>query len=183
MKVPKEGSRAWEKALPDSTAYARNTIASLVRRAEGGDKQAVEILLGWLRKWPEMRALVRGLDALADKVEECWVASLCGTDELAREALRGEVAATKAELLGAAPSVVDRMLAGTVVVADLAYKRAARAAALPTDQPAVRAARERRLTTAQRRLADAVKAWELVAGKKAKGARPRGKLALFDPAA
>jgi hypothetical protein len=108
---------------------------------------------------------------------------VAGADELAAGAVRAEVAALKAELLGPAPSVTDKVLAGAVVVAHLGHQRAALAAAQPADKPGVREARERLLTIAQRRLQDALKGWELHAGKKAKGLRLRGRLKLSEPGA
>ncbi len=178
---PREGSREWEKTLPTNPAYVRNTILELVKRAEQGDKRAVESLYVWLERHPEMRSLVRELDDLSTKVERAWVQRMCGSDELSKRAVEDDLAAMKAELLGPAPSVTDRILASSVVVAHLAFQRAALAASQPTDKPEVREARERLLTIAQKRLAAATKAWEQVAGKKARGLRPRGRIKLFEP--
>ena len=72
-------------------------------------------------------------------------------------------------------------MAATVVVAHAAYCHAALLAARPTDGPAVRVAREKVLTAAQTRLRDAVKGWQLIAGKTAKGVRPAGIIKLFEP--
>jgi hypothetical protein len=167
--------------LPTNPVYVRNTIRELVRRAEQGDKRAVESLYAWLERHPEMRSLVRELDDLSTRVERAWVQRMCGTDELSKKTTEDELAAMKAELLGPAPSVTDKILASAVLVAHLAFQRASLAASQKTDQPEVREARERLLTIAQKRLAAATKAWEQVAGKKARGLRPRGKLKLFEP--
>ncbi len=128
-----------------------------------------------------MRSLVRELDGLATKVERAWVQRLCGTNELSKKAIEDDLAAMRAELLGPAPSVTDKILASTVFVSHLGYQRAALAASLPTDRPEVRAAREKLLSVAQRRLQDALRGWELHSGKKARGLRPRGGLKLFEP--
>ncbi len=178
---PREGSREWEKTLPTNPAYIKNTILELVKRAERGDKRAVESLYAWLERHPEMRSLVRELDDLSTKVERAWVQRMCGTDELSKKTAEDELAAMKAELLGPAPSVTDKILASTVLVSHLAFQRAALAASQQTDKPEVREARERVLTITQKRLAAATRAWELIAGKKAKGLRPRGRIKLFDP--
>lgn len=178
---PREGSREWEKSLPTNPAYVRNMILELVKRAERGDKRAVESLYAWLERHPDMRSLVRELDDLSTKVERAWVQRLCGTDELSKRAVEDDIAAMKAELLGPSPSVTDKILAGSVLVSHLAFQRAALAASQPTDKPEVREARERLLSIAQRRLAAATRAWEHVAGRRAKGVRPRGKLKLFEP--
>lgn len=180
-KQPKEGTTAWEKSLGQNPTYVRNTILSLVERAEHGDRQAVEHLLGWLERHPDMRSLVRGLDDLATKVERCWIDRLCGADELAKKALLDEVAAMKTELLGPTPSALDKILAGTVLVAHLSHQRAAHVATMKADNTGVQEARERRLSAAQKRLVAAVKAWKQIAGKKAKGLRPKRKLKLFEP--
>lgn len=180
---PRVGSRAWYAALADSPTYAKNTILDLARRAEGGSKEAVENLLLWLEKYPGMRSLVGELDDLATKVERAWVQRMCGTDELSKKAIRDDLAAMKAELLGPNPTVTDRVMVGTVLVAHLGFQRAALNASFPADKPEVREARERLLLAAQKRLQAAVKGWEQYSGRKARGLRPRGKLKLFEPAA
>ena len=88
----------------------------------------------------------------------------------------------RAELLGPTPPVIDRVLAGTVLVAYLGHQSAA-LAALPADRPEVRAAREKLLLAAQKRLQEAIRGWGLYAGKKPQGLRPNGKLQLFEPEA
>lgn len=178
---PREGSPEWEKTLHLNPAYVRNTILELVRRAERGDKRAVESLYRWLERSPDMRSLVRELDELTTKVERAWVQRMCGTDELSKKAIEDDLAAMKAELLGPAPSVTDKLLASTVLVSHLAFQRASLAASQPTDKPEVHEARERVLTIALKRLTAAAKTWEQVGGKKAKGLRPRGRLKLFQP--
>lgn len=180
-KKPRAGSRAWEEERRRDPAYVRATVLELAREADRGTKQAAEFLLGWLEQYPEMRSLVSQLDDLATRVERAWVLRLAGDDELARRALADDLAATKAELLGPAPSVTDKVLAGALLVAQFAFQRAALAATLPADSPEVRTARDKLLTAAQRRLHDAVRAWELYSGKKAKGLRPQGGLKLFEP--
>ena len=178
---PREGSLAWEKTLPHSPTYVLNSVQMLAERAERGDQAAVESLTRWLELHPDMRALVRGLDDLVTRTERAWVDRLCGTDELARKAISDDLAGLKAELLGPNPSPLDKVLAATVVVAHAAYAQAALLAARPADGPAVRAAREKLLTVAQARLQDAVKGWQLIAGKTAKGVRPAGIIKLFEP--
>jgi hypothetical protein len=180
---PRVGSRAWEESLINSATYAKNTIMDLAKRAEGGSKEAVENLLLWLEKYPDMRSLVRELDGLATKVERAWVHRMCGTDELSKKAIEADLAVMKAELLGPSPSIADKILASTVLIAHLGFQRAALASSLPTDKPEVRVAREKLLSAAQKRLQDALKGWELHTGKKARGLRPRGGLKLFEPEA
>ena len=180
-KAAKVGSLEWEKTLPTNPDYVRTTIRSLVTRAEQGSKEAVELLLGWLKRYPDMRSLVRELDDLPTKVERSWTERLSGTDELSKKAIEDDLASMRAQLLGPAPSVTDKILASTVLVAHLAFQRAACAASLQADNLELREARERVLTIAQKRLAAAVKTWQQIAGKNAAGMRPKGKLALFEP--
>ncbi len=180
-KKPREGTRAWELTLHRNPVYIKNTILNLVKRAEGGDTVAVESLYRWLQRHPEMRSLVRELDDLATKVERCWVQRMCGTDELSKKVIEDDLAAMKAEMLGPAPSVTDKILASAVVVAHLAFQRAAVNASQKTDLPVVQEARERLMSIALKRLVAATRAWSQVAEKKAKGLRPRGRLKLFDP--
>lgn len=47
-----------------------------------------------------------------------------GTDEVGKAALREEVAALKAGLLGPAPSALEKILANTVVIAHLSFQQA-----------------------------------------------------------
>ncbi len=142
---------------------------------------AVENLEEWLKLHPDMRHLVRTLDDLTTKVEGCWVDRHTGTDELAKKALRDEMAAMKGELLGSTPSILEKILGSAVLIAHLSYQRAAHTASFAADNLGVQAARERQMTAAQKRLVAALKAWEQIAGKKAAGIRPPGKLALFVP--
>lgn len=179
---PTRKARKTEKAAFQSAENARATILRLAKRAETGDQQAVEFLHGWLERFPDLRALVRELDELAIKVERCWVRRFGAADELlSREAVEADLNRTRAELLGPSPTVVERMLASTVLIAHLAYQSAALAAAQAA-QPEVRAARERLLSGAQKRLQDAVKGWATYTASVARGTGARRKLRLFDAA-
>lgn len=180
-RTPKASSQNWEKTLHTNPEFVRTTIRTLVKRAEQGSKEAVGLLHGWLEQHPDMRSLVSELDDLSTKVERLWTERLSGTDELSKKAIEEELAAMRAQLLGPAPSVTDKILVNTVVVAHLAFQRAACVASHQTDHPELREARERLLTIAQKRLAAAVKTWHQIAGKNAAGMRPKGKLTLFEP--
>jgi len=145
-KTPRAGSKAWEEQLRQDPAYVRETILQLAQEAKGGSKLAIERLLDWLKRYPDMRSLVRSLDDLSIKVERVWIERLSGTDALTKKALEDELAAMKAELLGANSSVTDRMLASTVLVAHLGFQHAALAAAISTDKLEVRSVRARLLS-------------------------------------
>lgn len=173
---PKEGTPEWERSLRDNPNFVKETIRSLTERAATGSTGAVEQLTRWLADFPEHKPAVAALQTLTEKAEAAWVRAVGLGDRLAEQAARDEAAAFRAELLSADAGVLDRVLAGVVVVAHLAHAHAARVAAVGTDVPAVQAARDRRLSDAQKRLLLAVKNWELIAGKKARGLRPPLKL-------
>jgi hypothetical protein len=156
-------------------------VKLLTIQANQGRPEAVGSIEKWLEAFPELRPECRALDELAAKTEAAWVKAVAFGDPLAERAAGEEAAAMKAELLGDAPSALDRVLASVVAVARLSYDRAARVAAQKADHPGVREARERVLSAAQKRLAAAVKTWQLLAGKKAKGLRPKGGLKIFEP--
>lgn len=180
---PRRGSQAWCDARTRDPACIKDTIVELARTAGSGSEQALENLFAWLDSHPEMRSAVRQLDDLVTRVEGAWVARLSGNDPLAKRAYEDDVAAMRAELLGPRPSVTDKVLAGTVISAHFGFQRASHAASVKTDKPEVRAAREKLLLMAQRRLHDAVRGWNLYSGTKAAGLRPKGDLKLFESGA
>jgi len=160
---------------------AREMVKLLTVRANEGHPEAVASVQKWLEAFPELKPECRALDELADKAVAAWAASVGFGDKLAEQAARDEAAKLKRELTGDNASLLDRVLASTVVVAHLAHTRAAVMAAQKADHPGIREARERVLSAAQKRLAAAVKAHRLLARKKGKGVRPKAKLKLFEP--
>jgi hypothetical protein len=180
-KKPRVGSRAWEEALARDPTYARNMIKTLTDRAKQGHPEAADSVLRWLEKFPELKPTVWELDDLSVKAEAAWVRAVAFGDPLSERAAREEIAELKSGLLGPAPSITEKILASAVLVAYMSYQRAALVAAQKADHPAVQEARDRRLANAQKRLLAAIKGWELIAGKKANGLRPKGRLKLFEP--
>jgi hypothetical protein len=162
---------------------AREMVKLLTVRANEGHPEAVGSIEKWLEAFPELKPECRALDELAEKAEAAWAAAVGFGDRLAEKAAREEASKLKQELTGDNPSLLDRVLASTVVVAHLAHTRAAVMAAQKADHPGVREARERVLSAAQKRLTAAVKAHRLLARKKGKGVRPKAKLKLFEPSA
>jgi hypothetical protein len=175
-KKPKEGTGEWEKSLRDNPAFVKETIRSLTARAVAGEPGAAEQLARWVADFPEHRPAVAALQSLAEKAEVAWAKAAALGDPLAERAARDEAAALRAELLPPGAGVLERVLADTLVVAWLAYSHTALLAAPKADHPAVQAARDRRLSVAQKRLMAALKGWQLVAGKTATGPQPRLKL-------
>jgi hypothetical protein len=170
-----------ERALATCPDHAREMIKILIVRAKQGHPEAADSVFRWLEVFPQLKPEFRELDDLVNKTESAWVRAVGFGDPLAERAAQDELAAMKAELLGPGASVLEKILVSAVVVAHLAHQRAAMMAASPANQSAVSAMRDRRLTATQKRLLAAVKAWELIAEKKAKGLRPKGKLELFEP--
>jgi hypothetical protein len=174
-KAPERGGKGRRPTLE----YAKGMIEELTRRAKEGHPEAAERVLAWLEVYPELKTVVRELDTLAERAEGAWVTAAAFGDPIAEKAVRDEVQLMKRELLTADAGVLERVLATAVVVAHLSHHRAAVAAARPASHPAVAAARDRTLSTAQKRLLAAVKGWRLVASRKRKGVKPPKKLKLF----
>jgi hypothetical protein len=162
-----------------SVEYAKGMIAEFTRRAKEGHPEAAGRVLAWLAEFSELRPLVRELDTLAERAEAAWATAASFGDPLAEQATRDEVRAMKRELLPADAGVLERVLTTAVIVAHLSHHRAAVQAARPASHPAVTALRERTLCVTQKRLMAAVKGFQLIAGKKRKGVRPKRKLKLF----
>ena len=168
---PKEGTPAWDKSLRDNAGFVQETIRSVADRAAAGEPGAADLLARWLAEHPEHRADIKALDDLTTKAVEAWVELAGGGHPVAEQAARDEAAALRAELLPPDAGILDRVLAGAVVVAHLSHAHAALAAAAGTDLPGVRDARDRRLSSAQKRLLAAAKGLRTVAAKKHQGAR------------
>ena len=173
---PKVGSRAWDKSLRNNPNFVRETIASVTLRAEESEPGAAELLAQWLAEYPEYRGQIRAVDELNVKAEDGWVKAAGGGNKLAEQAARDEATALRAELLPADATILDRVLVGAVVVAHLSYTHAAMMASGGSAMPAVQAARDRRMSVTQKRFFTAVKDWQLIAGKKARGMRSPLKL-------
>ena len=97
---------------PAGTAEA-NKVVALIRRAEGGDATAVPALR-------EMLAVPGVADALggdiARKAADRFLDSYCGDHLVVREAAVAKMAQLRAELAGANPTGVERLLADRAVL-------------------------------------------------------------------
>lgn len=178
-KQPKEGSLAWERQLHKNPIYVKNTIYSLASRASQGNKEAVEALVGWLARHPEMREFIRQLDDLCATAEDAWVMSIAGTDLIRQKAIREEIAKMKTELLPEKSSIMHKVMVSNLIVSYLANQAAVLLAAKPADQLAVATARDRRAESTMRRLLLAVKCMDLIEEKMNRGVGPQAKLKLF----
>lgn len=179
----RERSPGWERTLRDNPQFVRETIRSLTDRAAAGDAGAADQLVRWLTAHPEHKPAVEAAADLTARAERVWAALAADGDRLAEQAAQAEAEALRTELLPPDAGVVERVLVGAVVVARLVHHHAATMAAHGSAASAVVAARDRRLTAAQNRLFAAVKGWQAVAGKKARGVRPTLKLLAVTPTA
>ena len=97
---------------------------------------------------PEHKADIAGLDDLIPKAEAAWVKLAGGGHPVAEQAAQDEAAAMMADLLPPDATVLDRVLAGAVVIARLADAHAALVAIAHTGLPTFRAAPDGRLSAA-----------------------------------
>ena len=164
-----------------SVQGAREMVKLLTIHAQQGHPGSVASIEKWLEVFPELRPESQALVELAERTEAAWATAVSLGDPLAEQVARGESAKLKAELMGDAPSQLDRVMASVVVVAHLAHSRAAIMAAQRTEHIGVREYRERILSATQKRLVSAIKAHTLITRKKKKGMRPKQKLKLFEP--
>ena len=176
----KVGSPTWEKSLGDSPQFAKATIESLTKRAAAGEPGAAEQLACWLARHPEFEPAVEAVSDLSTRALETWFKLAADGDRLVEQSARDEAATIRAELLPPDAGVVERVLIDAIVVARLILAHATTLAAIGSTAPGVTAARDRRLSSAQARFAAAVKAWQTIAVKRAKGMKPS--LKLFEQA-
>jgi hypothetical protein len=93
-------------------AYTEQSLRALVRRAESGDEKTL----------PELRRLVGhpgvgDVVGLASRVRSKLLRKLTGENLLVREMTTLEMKTLRQELLGPAPTVIERLLVDEVVVA------------------------------------------------------------------
>lgn len=106
--------------------------------------------------------------------------TLTGDNPLDQLGVKDQIAALKAELLGENPSILEKVLVSSVIVAHLAHHRAVMWAAQPAQQQAVATYRDRRVESASRWFLLAVKSLAVVRQQQARGLVPRPKLKVFD---
>jgi hypothetical protein len=97
-------------------------LTALVGSAVGGDKKALAELRAWQRRDP---AAIVPYGCMSRQVEEAWYTALLGEDDAPRFLLKATVAERRRELLGPAPSAVERLLVDRVVATYLEVSAAA----------------------------------------------------------
>ncbi len=102
--TPKPWDAAWSRPMPEIQAH--------FRRAEKGDKSAMPEVRQLLDK-PGIAAILGG--DLARRAEEQLLDSMCKTNLVARESTLRVMADLRAELAGANPPPVERLMAERAV--------------------------------------------------------------------
>jgi len=126
-----------------------------VKRANGGDQQALD----WLRSFLDTNPQVWGaLGDLARTAERVWIELISNGDALAGECIRRQLGQLKADLTGEAPCPVEKMLADQVVATWLEVKYLECLSAKPRDGSATQAGvLLKRLESAQKRHLNALR--------------------------
>jgi hypothetical protein len=94
-------------------------LSETMRRANGGDRAAIEELRRFLDANPQV---FRRVGDLAQTAERAWIDLVAEGSVLASEAIQRQLAAVRQELMGNNPSAVIRMLADQVVATLLEVK-------------------------------------------------------------
>lgn len=102
-----------------SAAHDRKMLDEHIKLANAGDPDAV----AWLRAFLDANPQVWGtLGDLARTSERAWIDLISNRDELSRESIRRHLLQLKTDLVGEAPSVVEKMLGDQVIATWLEVK-------------------------------------------------------------
>lgn len=181
-KEPKIGSAEWMAREQEKPGFALAEMKNLSDMIAQGDKWAIKTLEKWMAKFPDVaRELAHGrLGDLCASAEAAWLTAVAGDNPLNQMGLKEQIATMKAELQGENPSILEKVLVSSVVVAHLAHYRAVTAAAQPAHHQAVAAFRDRRVGSTARQLLLAVKSLATVRQQQGRGLAPKTKIKLFD---
>ena len=183
VKEPQVGSEEWYAEQQAKPGFALGVMKDLSNDIAQGSKTAIKSLERWIAKYPDVARSIHKLDDLCSTAEAAWVKALAGDDPLRQLGLKDEIAAMKAELLGDNPSILDRVMASSVVTAHMAHQGAVWAAAQPAQHHSVATARGKRVESTARRLLLAVKVLAVVRQQAGRGLAPKTKGKLFDTTA
>lgn len=181
-KEPEVGSEQWFAREQEKPGFALAEMKNLSNMIAQGHASAAGMLDRWMKKFPDVArelALTR-LGDLCANAEAAWMKTLTGDNPLDQLGVKDQIAALKAELLGENPSILEKVLVSSLIVAHLAHHRAVMWAAQPAQQQAVATARDRRVESASRWFLLAVKSLAIVRQQQARGLVPKTKLKLFD---
>lgn len=156
--------------------YIKGIMTSLNQRAADGNKEALARLEGLLARHPWLLDDVNGLttDTL-----EAWLRRAAWNDPLRARAYQKEVEGLKAELLGEAPTAIERLLVDHVVISFVALKHAELYDSTAQGTEPTAAYKLKRLSACQKRFTTAMRWLLTVRGTMAKGFSPP-KLKVFE---
>lgn len=157
--------------------YLKETLASLNQRAAEGNKEALTHLDGLLARHPWLMDDVNGLTADALEV---WLRKAAWNDPLRARAYQKEVEGLKAELLGEAPTAIERLLVDHVLVSFVALKHAELYDSTAQGTEPTAAYKLKRLSACQKRFTTAMRWLLTVRGAMARGFAPPPKLKVFE---
>lgn len=181
-KEPEIGSDEWYAREQEKPGFALAEMKNLCNMIAQGTKWAIGSLEKWMAKFPDV-ARELALERLGDlcaNAEIEWVKALVGDNPLDKIGVNDQITAMKTELSGDNPSILEKVLVSSVVIAHLAHHRAVMWAARPAQEQAVATFRDRRVESTSRRLMLAVKALAVVRQQQIRGLAPRMKLKLFE---
>ncbi len=151
----------------------QNQVRSMVRyhvgQAANGNKESAKWIKIYLSNFPW---LIDETMSLAGEVEAAWTSQAASGNPLQAARYQKDIAALRAELLGPAPTPMERVLVEHLVMAHVAYQDAEHRASYMPPTYKEGDFRIKRVNAAQKRLTAAVKALELVRGKIAAGIQP-----------
>jgi hypothetical protein len=177
------GSAEWHAEERRKARFAAGVMKDLATSASQGSKWAAKSLEEWAAKYPDVARSLSQLGDLCEVAEEAWVKAVAGESPVDQVSVRDEIAGMKAELLPEKASILERVLASSLITAYLAHQRAVTWAARPAPQEGVAAARDRRVESTSKRLLVAIKTLSLVRQQQVRGLEPRVKLKVFEAGA
>lgn len=163
-----------ERGFEPGSAEDRAWLQALVRRANGGDSEALAGVREFLDRNPQVGRAIAGMGA---RVEKAWVRRIACDDVLVAESLAREADRLRAELLGDSPTATVRLLVDQVVVSLLELRYRQLEASMPSVAAKGETAKQAaRLDSAHRRHIHALKTLEVVRGLKRKSRRAKAPL-------
>lgn len=181
-KEPEVGSDEWYAREQEKPGFALAEMKNLSNMIAQGHASAAGMLERWMRKFPDVarELALNRLGDLCANAEAAWMKTLAGDNLLDQMGVKEQIAAIKAELSGDNPSILEKVLVSSVIVAHLAHHRAVMWAAQPAQQQGVAAFRDRRVESTSRWFLLAVKSLAVVRQQQARGLVPRTKFKLLD---
>ena len=154
-------------------------LRALAQQAQAGDAAALPRIREILDHNPEIWRHVGDLTVL---VEHAWCAFLSGDDPVAAEAMRRVVGEMKADLAGEHPTRLESLLVDQVVATWLEVRHMESLLTSPARMTVKQDAGElKRLESAQRRYASAIKALAEIRTLMPMGLAPSASIRLHDP--